>query len=227
MLPLSFSSIEIKAILKVSDCELMHLRTSEKLSFTKTGNSFFYLLPEGRSALEHPLGVELINWYKERHPTNINNEPDHPETRESLELLIHAVLLPVQKKFKNLRITYGFTSSALKRYIGRHSPAGTAPEIDQHASCELNTAGNKICSRSGAACDIIVSNASMAEVVRYIVNNLNYDRIYYYGANRPVHVSCSSELTKHLQIMKENQNGRRYPAQKAFSEDAITLAETL
>lgn len=38
------SSSEAKKALKISDCELMHLRTSGKLKFMKKGNAFFYLL---------------------------------------------------------------------------------------------------------------------------------------------------------------------------------------
>jgi hypothetical protein len=227
MHPYFFTSKETKAILGISDCNLMHMRTAGRLKFIKKNNSFLYELPCGASALAHPLGTDLIHWYKNKHKVDINNEPSSVETKQALEMLLGELLLPLQRKFGHLQITYGFTSSALKRYITAKSPAGTAPDIDQHSSCELNTAGNQICSRKGAACDISVEGASMAEVVRYIVTNLNYDRIYYYGTNRPLHISCSSEPTKHLQIMKESEKGRRYPAQKAFREDAITLAETL
>jgi hypothetical protein len=38
------TSKEIKAILKVSDCHLMHLRLQGALKFKKVGNSFFYCL---------------------------------------------------------------------------------------------------------------------------------------------------------------------------------------
>ena len=34
-----FTSREMKAIMKISDCELMHLRTSKQLSFIKKGCS--------------------------------------------------------------------------------------------------------------------------------------------------------------------------------------------
>lgn len=36
------SSKETKAHLKISDCELMHLRTEGKLEFKKDKNGFFY-----------------------------------------------------------------------------------------------------------------------------------------------------------------------------------------
>lgn len=37
------TSKEAKVVLKVQDCDLMHLRTSGKLRFTKKGNAFMYL----------------------------------------------------------------------------------------------------------------------------------------------------------------------------------------
>jgi hypothetical protein len=37
------SSKESKAVLKVQDCDLMHIRTSGKLKFVKKGNAFLYL----------------------------------------------------------------------------------------------------------------------------------------------------------------------------------------
>ena len=36
------SSKETKALMKVSDCELMHLRTTGKLKFKKEKNAFYY-----------------------------------------------------------------------------------------------------------------------------------------------------------------------------------------
>jgi hypothetical protein len=36
------SSKEAKAVLKVQDCDLMHIRTSGKLKFVKKGNAFMY-----------------------------------------------------------------------------------------------------------------------------------------------------------------------------------------
>jgi hypothetical protein len=36
------SSKDAKAILKVQDCDLMHIRTSGKLKFVKKGNAFLY-----------------------------------------------------------------------------------------------------------------------------------------------------------------------------------------
>lgn len=37
------TSKEAKAMLKVQDCDLAHIRNSGKLKFTKKGNSYLYL----------------------------------------------------------------------------------------------------------------------------------------------------------------------------------------
>lgn len=217
----------MKAILSVTDCELMHLRTSNKLVFIKKGNSFLYELPEDASLLRHPLGKQLINWFCEKHDTDIDNQPDNKESIAALELMVSEMLIPLEKKFGCLKVTYGFTSASLKRYIGTKSPSGTSPQIDQHSAYEENSNGKPICERGGVACDIIFDKVPSSEVVRYIVNRLNYDRIYFYGDQRPIHVSVSKEPIQHLQIMKESNNGRRFPAQKAFKHEAILLAESL
>jgi hypothetical protein len=135
--------------------------------------------------------------------------------------------LPLEREFGGLSITYGFTSFKLKNYIAKNSPKGTAPNLDQHASCELNSKGDEICARDGAACDLIIEKQSMANIVRFITSKLNYDRIYYYGQDRPLHVSANASPARHLQVMKDSPTGRRYPASKGFGTDAIKLAETL
>ncbi len=43
------SSAEIKKQLKISGCELMHMRISGELTFKKQGNAYLYQLPEKTS----------------------------------------------------------------------------------------------------------------------------------------------------------------------------------
>jgi len=40
------SSKEIRTHLKISSCDLMHLREKGKLEFKKVGNAYFYKLPQ-------------------------------------------------------------------------------------------------------------------------------------------------------------------------------------
>lgn len=46
-----FSSKEARTHLKISGCELMHLREKGKLEFKKVGNAYFYKLPQQLSNL--------------------------------------------------------------------------------------------------------------------------------------------------------------------------------
>ena len=221
------TSLEMKKILNVSDCELMHLRTSGEIGFQKVGRTFMYSLPDDRSFLEHSLGKQLLEWHLLRHPNDISNKPKSTDTLQALELLVSDILIPVEREFGSVKVTYGFTSSELIAYIKKNTPAGTASSLDQHASCEHNQRNNKVCDRGGSSCDFILENRSMADVTRFITEHLNFDRIYYYGATRPIHVSVNDLPSRHLQLMSESSSGRRFPSRKAFGEAAIALSEEL
>lgn len=222
------TSTETKTILKITDCELMHMRTQGEIEFEKKGRSYLYDLPEGYSILQHPLGNHLLHWYSGKHSFS---EPNTPRTQEStiaLERLLLDILLPINRAIGKPSITYGFTSFSLKKYIQKLSPSGTSPDLDQHSAFERNSSGKQICSRGGAACDFFIEGIPSSDIVRYIVNSLNYDRVYYYGNDRPVHVSIHpAESLKHLQVMGTSEKGRRYPGKRAFGEEAVKLAEEL
>lgn len=222
------SSADTKATLKISDCDLMHLRERGQLSFEKRGRAYFYDLPSNVSILVHPLGEALINWYEGKHDFFDSNVPNNVTSKLALEFMLFELLLPLKARFGKLVITYGFTSFPLKKFIQKASPSGTAPTLDQHSSHETNSMGKQICSRGGAACDFLMEGVATSDIVRFITRNLNYDRIYYYGNNRPLHVSIHlTEPLKHLQVMCESKNGRRYPGKKAFGEQAVILAGDL
>ncbi|WP_423186393.1 hypothetical protein ACO1PK_14900 [Alishewanella sp. d11] len=171
---------------------------------------------------------QLINWHLVKHNFDGENKPTSA-SEVYLSQLIEQILNPITESFGKLNITYGFTSPALHRYIQRLSPSGTAPSLDQHACAELNSKGSEICGRTGAACDFIVHGYEdqMHLVAQFICQQLNFDKLYFYGRNRPIHVSISEQPLKHLQIMQQSENGRRYPGKKAFGPDAITLASHL
>jgi hypothetical protein len=61
----------------------------------------------------------------------------------------------------------------------------------------------------------------------FIVKNLGFDKIYYYGKDRPLHVSIGRKSEKHLQIMNVSNKGRRIPGRKAYGNKAIELAEEI
>ena len=68
-----------------------------------------------------------------------------------------------------------------------------------------------MCERGGAACDFIVDDEDMREVAEWIVANLPYDRLYFYGSDRPIHVSYGLELGRASYQMVASTGGRLMP----------------
>jgi DNA phosphorothioation-associated putative methyltransferase len=131
----------------------------------------------------------LIQCGETRQRLGIANLPLNPSTYNALHDLATHILDPVIDYFGAIRLTYGFSSSELIRNIKR----GIAPKLDQHASCERGARGAFVCERGGAACDFIVEDEDMREVAEWIVANLPFDRLYFYGPDRPIHVSYAPE----------------------------------
>ena len=226
---LLFSSKEFKKLLNVSDCELMHMRISGELKFVKKGNAFLYQLHDKYLLLKHPLANKLFNWYQTKHDITIDNYPKECESISSALLMLEGILIPINKEFGDINITYGFVSFELNKYIQKNSSSGTYPSIDQHAASELNSVNKHICKRNGLACDFIVNGYEnrMEEVMLFIVDNLSFDKLYFYGNDRPIHVSVGNTNERHLQIMNVSDKGRRIPGKKAYGNKAIILAEEL
>jgi hypothetical protein len=170
---------------------------------------------------------QLVDWHRLRHAVSIINTPS-PSSAAWLKTLISEILLPLQQ-LGEIRVTYGFVGYELNKYIQKHSPSGTAPILDQHASCETNLKDHFICNRPGAACDILITGYEdrMQLVAQYIIQNLHYDRLYFYGRNRPIHVSVAPQNTYQLQVMNQSDKGRRYPGKRAYGKNAQTLAAEL
>ena len=124
--------------------------------------------------------------YQHRHDIDIDNRPTDSDSRVLICDLIAQLLIPVQREFGDITISYGFTSAALNRYIQKNSPAGTCPAIDQHSGFETNKNNNVICKRGGLACDFRVAGfeGRMNVVTKFVVDNLCFDNLYYYGVNR-------------------------------------------
>ena len=116
------------------------------------------------------------------------------------------MLDPVVEYFGGIELTYGFAGQQLTRLIsGRIAPA-----IDQHAASEVNAAGKAICGRGGAAIDFLVQFEDMREVASWVVANCVFDRMYFYGKERPLHVSVGPHLTREVYEMVD-KGGRRIP----------------
>ncbi|MFT3953796.1 MAG: DNA phosphorothioation-associated putative methyltransferase [Piscinibacter sp.] len=138
----------------------------------------------------------------------LRNVPLNPRTYNALFDLATYVLDPVIEYFGAIRLTYGFCSSELGRHIHRR----VAPELDQHASLEVNRLGRPICARGGAACDFLVEHEDMREVADWIIAHIPFDRLYFYGTDRPLHVSYSPSGARQAYQLRESSNGRLLPS---------------
>ena len=128
----------------------------------------------------------------------VENLPIEPRTYHAIEQYSAEILDKVYGQYPKLRLTYGFCGRVMAQKIKKN----IFPKLDQHAGYELNRNGNPICDRGGIACDFIVDGTNSLDLARWVVNNCDYDRIYYYGAARPIHVSHSSAPTQNVILMR-------------------------
>lgn len=153
--------------------------------------------------------------------TGIPNIPSERETYEALAKLARTVLDPVIDYFGSIELTYGFSCPELSKVIKK----GIAPKLDQHASHELNRSGNLICPRLGAAVDFFIRDENMLEVAQWIIENTAFDRLYYYGNDRPLHVSVGPDNKKEIVCIEEKPTSlgdvRRVP--KTMSTENFKL----
>ena len=135
------------------------------------------------------------------------NLPRANETFAAMRALCTGVLDPVVSQFGPLELTYAFASAQLTRHI-----AGRIhPPLDQHAGHELNRAGKPICSRLGLAVDFVVPGVDSGLVAHWIVANTEFDRLYFYEPDRPIHVSVGPEDARQIVHMRRGPSGRRVP----------------
>ncbi len=150
---------------------------------------------------------DLIECGETQEKLALPNTPVEPESYWALHDLATAILDPVIDYYGGIELTYGFCSSTLSRKISKH----VAPKLDQHVSYERNQADKRICSRGGAAVDFVVADEDMKEVATWICRNLPFDRLYYYGQDRPLHVSFSQKTAGKAYEMITSTTGKRTP----------------
>ncbi|UXI00770.1 hypothetical protein [Photobacterium sp. TY1-4] len=153
----------------------------------------------------------LLTWHQQKHTSYVLTNSANHQSLAQLEQLCADILSPIEQKFGRISITYGFTSAEFLRHILKHSPGDMAPEIDQHASMERNTRGNRICKRDGASCDFYVEDyrQKMDEIANFIVNTLPFDRLYFYGKDKPIHISIGPEQSHYALIRTPRRDGIR------------------
>ncbi len=101
------------------------------------------------------------------------------------------------------KLTYGFCSPELAPEItGR-----IAPKLDQHAAHEKKRNGKYVCDRLGAAVDFLVEDEDMREVANWIIENTPFDRIYFYGEDKPLHVSYGPSHTRQVVEISISHSG--------------------
>ncbi|MBK1735427.1 peptidase M15 [Halorhodospira abdelmalekii] len=137
----------------------------------------------------------------------IDNRPQQVESWNALLDLAEQVLDPVIDWFGMIRLTYAFSSPQLTKQI----PGRIDPKRDQHAAHELNRRGKLICERRGAAVDFLVEDEDMWEVAQWVAAHTPFDRLYFYAADRPIHVSYGPEHNRQVVWMREGPSGRRVP----------------
>ncbi len=130
---------------------------------------------------------------------------------------------------ENFRLTYGFCSPDLKKYLEKKDPitgqknGRIAPSLDQHMAHEVNKNGKYYCNRLGAACDFFILNTPSEQIVEWILQaKLPFDSLYFYGTHRPIHISYGSQHKR--DIWTFNTSGQ--PTRKGI-ERWIELAKQI
>jgi hypothetical protein len=156
---------------------------------------------------------QLIQCGESQQSTGLINCPKQPASFTALYDLAINILDPVIDYFGMINLTYGFCSHEL----GKHIKNRVAPKLDQHAAHELNTKKNLICPRLGAAVDFIVEDENMREVAEWVVKNTPFDRLYFYGKNRPIHVSYGPEQKGEYIDLLITATGRQVPRKRKLT----------
>ncbi|MDL5052474.1 hypothetical protein QQ056_02710 [Oscillatoria laete-virens NRMC-F 0139] len=125
--------------------------------------------------------------------------PENPqETIPALQALNQQILDPIIEHFgrSQFQLTYGFCSPDLRKFLERKDPitglknGRVAPHLDQHMAHEVKKTTQYYCDRLGAACDFRILNTPSCQVVEWILQQkLPFDSLYFYGSDRPIHIS--------------------------------------
>jgi len=137
----------------------------------------------------------------------IENHPEKQETWDAIAGMQRDLLAPLEERYGVVVLTYGFAGRELVKAITKRAMAGgwlrnITPKLDQHASYELNSNGNRICDRDGIAVDLRVPGQSSDDVSTWVLENLPFDRMYLYGPDRPFHMSWAPEATRVGQVVR-------------------------
>lgn len=117
------------------------------------------------------------------------------------------ILDPIINYFgiEKFNLTYGFCSQDLRKFLEKKDPitgiknGRVTPSIDQHMSHEVKSNGKYYCERLGAACDFFIINVLSDAVVEWILQaRLPFDSLYFYGSQRPIHISYGPQQKRDI-----------------------------
>ncbi|KAM3099945.1 hypothetical protein ACKFKF_13235 [Phormidesmis sp. 146-12] len=155
---------------------------------------------------------DLINPY----PQNID------ETIPALQALCQHLLDPIIDHFgkERFQLTYGFCLRDLKRLLSQKDPetgiknGRVDSSRDQHMAHEVNWNGKYYCGsfavprrgkRLGAACDFRIVGLESDRLVEWILGRrLPFDSLYFYGSDRPIHISYGLQHKRKIWTFAEN-----------------------
>ncbi|RRJ21325.1 hypothetical protein EIK76_10640 [Rheinheimera mesophila] len=139
------------------------------------------------------------------------NIPQQEQSKLDLVCLATELLDPISEQFGKPVLTYGFAGYELLTHLKRKKRSRIAPKLDQHSASELNSKGELICSRSGAAVDLYQPSFSSISLALWISKNLHFDRLYYYGADKPIHLSYHREPQRQIVFVNRRHDGSVIP----------------
>ncbi len=134
------------------------------------------------------------------------------ETIPALEALCEHILDPVIDHFgrERFQLTYGFCSKDLKQFLSQKDPetdiknGRVDTSRDQHMAHEKNRNDKYYCDRLGGACDFRIIGLESDRPVEWILEQrLPFDSLYYYGSDRPIHVSYSPQQRQSIWAFTE------------------------
>jgi DNA phosphorothioation-associated putative methyltransferase len=190
--PSVFHQVLANARWQISDHQLIRSQLAPDLD-DECGDNFIYR--------------DLIECGETWQRIKVSNNPVQADSYTALYELAKNILDPVIDYYGMIKLTYGFASPALTKHI----KSRIAPKLDQHAAHEKNKKGEYVCERLGAAVDFVIEDEDMLAVVEWIKDNLVFDRLYYYGNNRPIHISYGGENKGEIIEMYALASGRLMP----------------
>lgn len=134
----------------------------------------------------------------QRFTAQIDPFPKQAASIAALQALAEHIVDPVIRAYGRDRfhLTYGFCSPDLRRFLQQRDPqtgqmyGRIDPSRDQHMAHERNRRGRYFCDRLGAACDFFIQDLPSDRLVNWIVaQELPFDSLYFYGSDRPIHLS--------------------------------------